>query len=57
MENFYTPLRASFDGFLSRNDNEAGRAVVAASEEEIALYERNAAYVSYGFYVARRLDD
>ena len=31
--------------------------LVAAEEAEIALYERNADYVSYGFYIARKTTD
>ena len=31
--------------------------VVAAEELEIALYARHRAFVSYGYYIARRTDD
>ena len=55
LDNYYRPMQARFAAFLSRNGNsEAAAALVAAEEQEIALYERNAAFVSYGFYVARR---
>jgi SAM-dependent methyltransferase len=57
MDNYYTPMRARFDGFLTRHDGDAARAIVAAEEVEIALYERNTDYVSYGFYIARRIGD
>lgn len=54
LDNYYRPMQARFAAFLSRNDNsEAAAAIVAAEENEIALYERNSAFVSYGFYVAR----
>ncbi|MEQ8494762.1 MAG: class I SAM-dependent methyltransferase, partial [Gammaproteobacteria bacterium] len=57
-ENFYRPLRDRFPAFLARHDNAAAAAaIVAAEEHEIALYERNADFVSYGYYVARRLAD
>ncbi|MHA7815107.1 MAG: class I SAM-dependent methyltransferase [Pseudohaliea sp.] len=55
LDNYYRPLQARFPAFLDRFDNaEAAKAIVAAEREEIALYERNRAFVSYGYYVARR---
>jgi ubiquinone/menaquinone biosynthesis C-methylase UbiE len=58
LDNYYRPLQTRFTDFLSRNDNaEKARAIVAAEEEEIALYERFSAYFGYGYYLARRLAD
>ena len=58
LDNFYRPMQARFAAFLSRNGNsEAAAALVAAEENEIALYEHNSAFVSYGYYVARRTAD
>ena len=58
LDNYYRPMQARFGEFLSRHGNsEAAAAVVAAEENEIALYERNSAFVSYGYYVARRTAD
>jgi SAM-dependent methyltransferase len=55
LENYYRPLQARFASFVTQFDHaEAAKAIVAAEEEEIALYERNQAFVSYGFYVARK---
>jgi hypothetical protein len=51
-------MQGRFAAFLERNDNsEAAAAIVAAEEQEIALYERHSAFVSYGYYVARRTGD
>ena len=51
---YYRPLRTQFAPFLDRHGHSpAARAVVAATEQEIALYERHASFFSYGFYVAR----
>ncbi len=51
-------MQARFARFLSRNGHsKAAAGIVAAEEVEIALYERNAAFVSYGFYVARKTCD
>ena len=58
LDNYYRPMQARFAAFLERKDNsEAAAAIVAAEEHEIALYERNSAFVSYGYYVARRTAD
>ena len=55
LDNYYRPMQERFAAFLSRHDHsDAAAAIVAAEENEIALYERNAAFVSYGYYVARR---
>jgi hypothetical protein len=58
LENYYRPIQDRFAAFLERNDNsDAAAAIVAAEEHEIALYERHLAFVSYGYYVARRTAD
>lgn len=58
LDNYYRPLQARFAAFLSRHPGSAeASAIVAAEEAEIALYERNAAFVGYGYYVARRTGD
>jgi hypothetical protein len=58
LDNYYRPMQARFAAFLARNGNsDAAAAIVAAEEHEIALYERNAAFVSYGYYVARKSTD
>lgn len=55
LENYYWPLQAIFEDFLQRNDNsDESRAIVAAEEEEIALYEKFGRYYSYGFYIAKK---
>ena len=58
MDNYYRPIQARFAALLSRNGNsEAAAANVDAEGNEIALYERNSAFVSYGDYVASRTAD
>jgi SAM-dependent methyltransferase len=57
LEGYYGPMQRRFDRFLAAHGNsEAALAVVAAEAHEIALYTENQAFVSYGFYVARRVD-
>jgi len=58
LDNYYRPMQDRFPAFLKRNGNsEAAAAIVTAEESEIALYERHSAFVSYGYYVARRAAD
>jgi len=58
LENFYRPLQARFPAFLDRHGHtDAARAIVAAEQTEIALYECNRAHVSYGYYIARKTGD
>jgi len=55
LENYYRPMQHRFSAFLDRQGHsEAARAIVAAEEREISLYERHATFVSYGYYVARK---
>ncbi len=54
LDHYYRPLQARFADFLARHDHAAAAtAVVAAEAQEIALYERHRAYVSYGYYIAK----
>lgn len=58
IDNYYQPMRNRFEGFLSaHNHSTAAKAIVQAEETEIALYERNRDFVSYGFYIARKHGD
>lgn len=55
LEGYYRPLRERIPELLARYGNsEQARACVEAEEREIALYERNQDFVSYGFYIARK---
>lgn len=55
LDNYYRPLQQRFPAFLARHGHSpAARAIVAAEEREIALYERYKGFFSYGFYVARK---
>lgn len=56
LDNYYRPMRERFPAFLHRHeDSEAARAIVAAEENEISLYERYSTFVSYGYYIARKV--
>lgn len=56
LENYYRPLQSGFDAFVARHEgSDAARSVVEAERKEIALYERYSDYMSYGFYMARKV--
>lgn len=53
---YYTPILNRLDDFLDRHDqSDQAQALVRAERAEIDLYERFASFVSYGFYIARKL--
>jgi cyclopropane fatty-acyl-phospholipid synthase-like methyltransferase len=55
IDNYYRPMQQRFSGFLAAHGNsDAAKAIVTAEEAEIALYERHRAFVSYGYYIARK---
>jgi ubiquinone/menaquinone biosynthesis C-methylase UbiE len=55
-DQYYRPMQARFGNFLNRNGKSAeSRAIVAAEQREIQLYETYKAYISYGMYIARKL--
>ena len=55
LDAYYRPMQQRFEAFLRRHGgSDAARAVVAAEEAEIDLYDRHRAFVSYGFYIARK---
>ncbi len=57
LENYYRPLQATFATFLQRHGHSAAaEAIVAAEEKETALYEQYQDYVSYGMYIARKVE-
>ncbi|MEX0329386.1 MAG: methyltransferase domain-containing protein [Ruegeria sp.] len=57
-DEYYDPMQRRFDAFLEKNNHSGeAKALIKAEQAEMDLYERNAAYVSYGFYVARKLPD
>jgi len=54
LEEYYHPIEASFEDFLSRNGNtRETQAIVEIEKKEIALYKKYKDYVSYGMYVAK----
>ncbi len=57
LDHYYNPAAATFEDFLSRNDNsEPARVLVEGEREEIVFYHQYKSYYSYGVYIARKLD-
>lgn len=55
IDNYYRPMQQRFAAYLEQHENsEAARAIVVAEEKEISLYQRYKAFVSYGYYIARK---
>lgn len=58
LDAYYRPLRQRFPAFLAAHAfSDGAKAIVAAEEEEMALYARYREFFSYGFYVARKTKD
>jgi SAM-dependent methyltransferase len=58
LDNYYYPLEASFDDFLKRNNySESAKEIIEAEKAEIALYKNNQAYISYGVYIAKKVEN
>lgn len=55
LDQYYRPMQGRFDDFLARNGNsEQAKAVVAAEQREIGIYQRYSNYYSYGVYIAKK---
>ncbi len=56
LDNYYLPMRDSFEDFLKRNDNSPkAMEIIESEKKEIALYEKYSSYYSYGVYIAKKL--
>jgi len=58
LDNYYRPIQQRLSGFLEiHGHSDVAKAIAAAEETEIDLYERNRMFVSYGYYIAQKLAD
>jgi ubiquinone/menaquinone biosynthesis C-methylase UbiE len=56
INNYYRPIEERFDSFLLKHNNsELAKAIIEAEKEEIRKYSLYKDYLSYGFYVARKV--
>jgi SAM-dependent methyltransferase len=57
LDEYYRPMQARFDNFLTRHGNsQEAREIVDVEQAEIDLYEKYKSHISYGVYVARKID-
>lgn len=58
LDNYYNPIESRFSDFLKKYDySENAKKIVACTKEEIRLYKKYKEYLSYGFYIAKKLAD
>jgi ubiquinone/menaquinone biosynthesis C-methylase UbiE len=58
LDAYYQPMQKRFAAFLEAHESsDSAKAIVAAEEREIDLYERYRLHVSYGYYIARKTCD
>lgn len=56
INNYYKPMEERFDKFLSKHKNaELAQGIVDAEKDEIRKYRTYKDYLSYGFYVAKKV--
>ena len=58
LDNYYSPIESRIDDFLNKqNNSEMAKKFVESTEEEIRLYKKYKDYLSYGFYIAKKLNE
>jgi SAM-dependent methyltransferase len=58
LDAYYRPMQRRFATFLKAHDSsDSAKAIVAAEEREMHLYERYRRHVGYGYFVAQRSSD
>ena len=56
IDNYYSPIERRLDYFLQKHSNSnAAISIVEGEQEEIRLYKKYKDYLSYGFYIAKKL--
>ena len=56
IDNYYGPMVKRFDAFLQKHGNsDLAKAIVEGEKKEISLYKNYKDYLSYGFYIAKKL--
>jgi SAM-dependent methyltransferase len=58
LDAYYLPMQKRFAAFLKAHDSsDSAKAIIAAEEREMDLYERHRLHVSYGYYIAQKNHD
>jgi ubiquinone/menaquinone biosynthesis C-methylase UbiE len=56
LDNYYDPMKSRFDSFLERHSHsESARGLVELEKAEIEMYKKYKNYISYGFYIAKKV--
>jgi len=56
IDNYYSPMENRFADFLQKHGNsDMAKMIVKGEKEEIRLYHKYKDYLSYGFYIAKKL--
>ena len=56
IDNYYQPMEERFDAFLKKHNNsELAKSIVDGEKEEIRKYKKYKDFLSYGFYVAKKI--
>jgi ubiquinone/menaquinone biosynthesis C-methylase UbiE len=56
IDNYYQPMEERFDDFLQKHNNsELAKIIVDGEKEEIRMYKKYKDFLSYGFYVAKKI--
>jgi len=56
IDNYYQPMEKRFDDFLKKHNNsELAKSIVDGEKEEIRKYKKYKDFLSYGFYVAKKI--
>lgn len=56
IDNYYQPMEERFDDFLKKHNNSAiAKSIVNGEKEEIRKYKKYKDFLSYGFYIAKKI--
>lgn len=56
LDNYYDPMESRFDSFLEKHNNSvSARDLVSLEKAEIKMYKKYKNFISYGFYIAKKV--
>jgi len=56
LDNYYNPMESRFEEFLKKHDHsESAIDLVEQEKAEIQMYKKYSDYISYGFYIAKKM--
>ncbi|KXS48866.1 Methyltransferase domain-containing protein [Halanaerobium congolense] len=58
LDNYYNPIEDRFENFLKRhNHSKTAEKIVENEKKEIQIYRKYKEYLSYGFYIAKKVEN